>query len=278
MRKSRTLPFAPLLILAALSLSALIGVTFASNSAAQNPPSHDTRSHEAHALPASSNDSPAQNASSDDAWSHDGSVPAAPPQGPSFHDGSAHAASSKDESAPSHAVLDHSAFKKIMESGWPSGAKNQPLAELAGEWHYKAAFWAAPNDKPKWTKGVVRNEMTLDSRFLSSTFAGKLNIGGNEASVKGQGLIGYDNARRAFSSVWVDTLSTSLMTGVGKYDSQKGAIVESGEFTNPLTGAVAKFRSELQFAGPEDYKRTIFTVDKSGKETKLMEFDCSKRP
>lgn len=223
----------------------------------------------------------AQNASSDDASSHDGSVQAAPPRGPSFHDGSAHAASSNDEysqAASPHAALDHSAFKKIMENGWPSGAKNLVLAKLTGEWHYKAAFWAAPNDKPKWTTGVCRNEMTLDGRFLSSSFVGNLNIGGNEAAVKGQGLIGYDNARRAFSSVWVDTLTTSLMTGVGKYDSQTSAIVESGEFTNPLTGAVSKFRSELQFVDDDDYKRTIFAVDKSGKESRLMEFDCSKRP
>lgn len=189
---------------------------------------------------------------------------------------SSHDASSQD--APPQAALDQPAFKKIMESGSPSGKKNLALARLTGEWHYKAAFWAAPGDKPKWTTGVFRNEMTLDSRYLSSSFVGKLNIGGNEAMVKGQGLTGYDNARKSFASVWVDTLTTSLMTGVGNYDSQTGSIVETGEFTNPLTGAVSKFRSELQFVDDDDYKRTIFAVDKSGKETRLMEFDCSKRP
>jgi hypothetical protein len=241
MKKSKTLPFAPLFVLAALALFAPIGAMFASGSMAQSPPSHDTRSHEAHALPVTQN-------------------------------------YVSENDASSHAVLDHAAFKKMMESGWPSAEKNLVLAKLTGEWRYKAAFWAAPDDKPKWTKGVFRNEMTLDSRYLSASFVGKLNIGGHDAMVKGQGLIGYDNARREYSSVWVDTLTTSMTAGFGKYDSEKRELVETGEFTNPLTGAVSKFRSELQFVDDDDYKRTIYAVDKSGKETRLIEFDCTKRP
>jgi hypothetical protein len=120
--------------------------------------------------------------------------------------------------------------------------------------------------------------MTLDDRFLSSSFVGELDVGGNYAMIKGQGLIGYDNAKKVFTSVWVDTLTTSMMTGAGKYDPKANAINETGQFTNPLTGAESRFRSELQFTDDDDYKRTIFAVGKSGKETKLMEFDCSKRP
>jgi Protein of unknown function (DUF1579) len=169
-------------------------------------------------------------------------------------------------------------FKKIIESGRPSGEKNFVLAKLTGEWHSKTALWAVPGAAPKWTKGVVRNEMTLDDRFLSSSFVGELDVGGNDAMIKGQGLIGYDNAKKDFTSVWVDTLSTSLMTGSGKYDPKTRSIVETGQFTNPLTGTEARFRSELQFTDDDNYKRTIFVVGKSGKETKLIEVDCSRLP
>lgn len=182
------------------------------------------------------------------------------------------------QAAPSGPALELPAFKKMMERGWPSEEKNLVLAKLSGEWHCRMAFWAVPGAEPKWTKGVVRNEMTLDGRFLSSSFVGELDVGGNFAMIKGQGLTGYDNAKKAFTSVWVDTLSTSMMTGAGKYDAKTKSIIETGQFTNPVTGTEARFRSELQFTDDDDYKRTIFTVDRSGKETKLMEFDCSKRP
>ena len=182
------------------------------------------------------------------------------------------------QAATSAAALDLPAFKTMMERGWPSMEKNLALAKLSGEWHYKMAYWVVPGVEPKWTKGVFRNDMTLDGRFLSLSFVGELDVGGNDSMIKGQGLIGYDNAKKAFTSVWADNLTTSLMTGTGKYDPKTNAINETGQFTNPLTGAESRFRSELQFTGDDDYKRTIFAVNKSGKESKLMEFDCSKRP
>ncbi len=182
------------------------------------------------------------------------------------------------QAAPSAAALDLPAFKVMMERGWPSAEKNLALAKLSGEWHYKLAYWVVPGVEPKWTKGVFRNDMTLDGRFLSLSFVGELDVGGNDAMVKGQGLNGYDNVKKAFTSVWVDNLTTSQMKGAAKYDPKTKAINETGSFTNPLKGSESRFRSELQFIGDDDYKRTIFTVNKSGKETKLMEFDCSKRP
>jgi hypothetical protein len=184
---------------------------------------------------------------------------------------------------PSHdaspqTVLAVPAFQKMLESGSPSAADNLALAKLTGEWHCKEAVWAVPGAEPKWTTGVSRNEMTLDNRFLSSVFVGELDVGGNDAMINGKDLIGYDTVRKSFTSVWLDTMTTGMMIGAGKYDKKANAIKETGQFTNPLTRAESRFRSELQFTGDDDYKRTIFAVDRLGKETKLMEFDCSKRP
>ena len=175
-------------------------------------------------------------------------------------------------------ALDLPSYKKMVESQRPSYDKNGVLMRLIGEWHSKEAFWAVPGVEPKWTKGITRNEMTLDDRFLSCVFVGELDVGGNDAMINGRGLIGYDNTKRSFTSVWADTLTTSLMTGAGKYDPKTKSINETGQFTNPLTGAESRFRSELQFTDHDGYKRTMFVVGKSGKETRLMEFDFSKLP
>jgi hypothetical protein len=182
------------------------------------------------------------------------------------------------QAAMDRPALEESAVRKMVESGKPSAQNNiLVLAGLSGEWHYTAAIWAKPGAEPKWTKGTIRNQMTLDDRFLSSTYIGSLDIGGHDLTINGQGLIGFDNARKSFTSVWADTLTTGMMIGTGTYDRKKNVIKETGQFTNPLTGTAEKFRSELQFTDTDDYKRIIFAIDGSGKETKLMEFDYSKR-
>jgi hypothetical protein len=192
------------------------------------------------------------------------------------HEHGAQKARSHAAKAPQ--LLDESVVKKMMDSGKPSEANHiKILAQLSGDWSYRAAVWAVPGAEPEWSMGTITNQMTMDSRFLSSAVLGSLYIGGQQVLVKGQGFLGYDNAKKSFTSVWLDTMTTGMMIGSGKYDKKDNAIRETGMFTNPLTGTEEKFRSELQFTDTQNYKRTIFAVDKAGKESKLMEFDYSKR-
>jgi hypothetical protein len=167
--------------------------------------------------------------------------------------------------------------KEITNRATPATQNIDILAPLSGTWYYTATVWTAPDVKPQQSMGTITNEMILDSRFLSSSEDGALNIGGHEMPVRGQKLIGYDNAQKSFTSVRVDTLSTGMMIGSGTFDKKDKAIKETGKFTNPINGAGEKFRSELRFMDADHYSRTIFTTGKSGKESKLMEFEYSRR-
>ena len=192
------------------------------------------------------------------------------------HEHGAQKARSHATAAPQ--LLDEAVVKKMMDSGKPSEANHfKILAQLSGDWYYKAAVWAVPGAEPRWTTGTITNQMVMGSRFLSSTVVGSMDIGGQQVLITGQGYLGYDNAKKSFTSVWIDTVTTGMMIGSGKYDQKDNAIKETGQFTNPLTGGEEKFRSELQFTDAEDYKRTIFAIGKSGKESKVMEFDYSTR-
>jgi hypothetical protein len=166
----------------------------------------------------------------------------------------------------------------IMKRATPSGTENiSILTPLTGTWYYTATVWTAPNDaKPHKTKGRITNAMILEDRFLSSDEIGDLSMGGYPLPVKGQGLIGYDNAKKSFTFVWASTLSTGVMIGSGTYDKKDNAINETGTFTNPVNGAEEKFRSELKFVDADHYSRTIFSTSKSGKEARLMEFEYSR--
>lgn len=203
------------------------------------------------------------------------SVPALAGQDP-IHERGDQKSSSHAAAAPQ--VLDESVVRKMLDRGMPSEeAHIKILAQLAGDWYYTAAVWAVPGVEPRRTTGTITNKMVMENRFLSSTVYGDMDIGGQHVLINSQGFLGYDNAQKLFSSFWIDTLTTGTMIGAGKYDKKDNAIKETGQFTNPLTGGEEKFRSELQFIDAENYKRTIFAIGKSGKESKLMEFDYSKR-
>lgn len=171
------------------------------------------------------------------------------------------------------------------------------LLPLVGTWDYTESFWTDPKAEPEHVGGSVTNEMIMDGRYLSSKAMGSLNIGREQIPFEGQELIGFDNAKKSFSFAAVDTLTTGMTTGSGKFEETKRAAVkatglkagesapddkdriirETGRFTNPLTGVEQGFRSELTFVDAYHYKRTIFTVHGSGRETKQIEIDYARR-
>lgn len=151
------------------------------------------------------------------------------------------------------------------------------LMPLTGIWDYEESFWAGARDKPEHGMGVTTNDLVLDRRFLSSKASGSLTVGGEQIPVESQEMLGFDNARKAFTSTSADTLTAGIRIGSGTYDEKNHVLNETGHFTNPLTGAEEHFRAELKVVDPDHYQRIVFAADKSGKETKLLEIDYTKR-
>ena len=168
-------------------------------------------------------------------------------------------------------------YQKMLERGRAAEKDNiEVLSSLVGEWNYTATFWTKPDAEGMRSDGTTTNEMVLNDRFLASNVVGAFNIDGKATPIKGQGMIGYDSTKKAFTSVWADTLSPGMMIGKGIYDAKTKSIKETGQFINPLTGAQEGYSSELIFIDSKTYKKTLFTSGKTGKYTKLMEIEYSK--
>ena len=151
------------------------------------------------------------------------------------------------------------------------------LVPLEGTWDYTGTLWTDPKAEPEHTMGAVTNGMVLDRHYLSSKVMGTVNIGRETIPVEGQEFIGFDTAKKSIAFVAIDTLTTGMTTGSGAFDEKAKVIKETGHFTNPLTGVEQDFRSEIAFVDTDHYKRTVFAVHKSGRDTKLMESDYTKR-
>jgi hypothetical protein len=171
------------------------------------------------------------------------------------------------------------------------------LMPLTGTWDFVESFWTDPKAEPEHANGFVTNDMVMGGRYLSSKAVGSIGIGREQIPFEGQELIGFDNAKKSLFFVAVDTLTTGMTIGSGKFEEKESAptktagiktgdsktdgkeriIRETGRFTHPLTGVEQGFRSELTFVDADHYKRTVFTVHGSGRESKLSEIDYTRR-
>jgi hypothetical protein len=215
------------------------------------------------------------------------------------HGAAKHAASNPVKSDPGRMPGDDIAEAILSRNKVSDKDNTSILMPLVGTWDYAGSFLASPKEASGTVMGFVTNEIVLGGRYMSSKSTGSLNAGREQIPLEGQELVGFDNAKKSFSFSAVDTLTTGMTVGNGKFDRQSGSplkagsltesampgggptgaalIRETGRFTNPLTGVEQGFRSELIFVDAEHYKRIVWAADKSGKEAKLFDIDYTRR-
>lgn len=146
-----------------------------------------------------------------------------------------------------------------------------------GTWYYDLKYWAKEGAAPQVSSGTMINEIALGERFLSSKTALILNIGGQNIPYEAVGFLGYDTAKKAYISVWLDTMRTGVMTGEGQYNEEKRTITEKGSFRHPLIEKEQAYRSEVQFIDDNTHKRTIFLIGRSKADFKVIEMEFQRR-
>lgn len=104
------------------------------------------------------------------------------------------------------AVDSATAMKTMMEAGTP-GAQHAMLAKYDGNWNAETTMWWAPDSKPQISKGSCTNKMIMGGRYQQSNFKGDF----AGFPFEGTSITGYDNAKKAFFSTWMDNMSTGTM-------------------------------------------------------------------
>lgn len=185
-------------------------------------------------------------------------------------------AEKKAAPTPQIEMLDDATIEKLAPLGELS-EHHQLLAPLAGTWYYEMRYWSKEGAEPQISTGTATNKIILGGKYLLSKTSLILNAGGQNIPYEGLGMLGYDTNKKAFTSVWADSMHTGIITGSGHYDEKLNAIEEKGMFKNPLDAKERPYRSILQFADNGTYKRTFYTVGKSGKEFKIVEVTFERR-
>lgn len=153
------------------------------------------------------------------------------------------------------------------------GEGQKMLSELTGRWNYTMKWWNTKDAKPEESKGTSTAKMILGGRFIQHDVTSKV-MG---QPFNGMGITGWDAFRNEYQSMWIDSMSTSMMTSAGTYDANTKTLKETGNMTDVMAGMKDRwFRTELTVKDKTNYTYAMFTKDTAGAEFKMMEIEYKK--
>ncbi len=158
---------------------------------------------------------------------------------------------------------------QMMKYGTP-GKPHEFLKRFVGDWDVEiTAIPPVPEAQPQKSKGTMKSEIIFDGRFLRSEFDGMM---GNAPS-KGFQINGYDLYQNVYTTIWLDSWSTSFLVMKGKLDPTGNVLTSTGESPDPMTDGktMEKLKTVVTFMGEGKYKFELFMVMAKGPETKTLE-------
>jgi hypothetical protein len=161
---------------------------------------------------------------------------------------------------------------KAWESYMTPGDIHKMMATWNGEWTEEITMWMDSATPPTKTTATARNEMIMGGRYQVSKSTGTM-MG---APFEGMSLTGYDNAKKIFTSIWVDNFGTGTITMEGMWDEQGKTITYHGTGVDPVTGKDVKMREVLKILDNDTQSIEMYDT-KNGKESKTMEIRSTRK-
>lgn len=176
----------------------------------------------------------------------------------------------KEKKKDKKAAAAATAMQEEMMKKWTAyatpGADHQALAPLVGSFAHTIKLWMDPNAQPEISTGSTEAQWILGGRFVESRVTGT-SMG---QPFEGRGLIGYDNQKKQYTSVWLDNMATGMMAMEGRYDAGTKVLSESGSASCPMEGTKS-FRGVTKIIDDNNHTYEMYTNGPDGKEFKMME-------
>ena len=182
------------------------------------------------------------------------------------------AMSTTAQPAPAPKMTQEQIMAAMKEASTPSEA-HTALKAYVGTWKAEVKEWMPGNPEPRLTKGISINKLILGGRFLEQKYVSTA----KGEKFEGQGIIGYDNLAKKYTSTWIDTMTTSQFIQDGTYDPSTKIIAMTGSMTCPMTKKDMPAKTTLSMVDKNSYTFEMFAKDpETGKEFKALEIVYTK--
>ncbi len=136
------------------------------------------------------------------------------------------------------------------------GKPHEHLALRAGHWDHHVKSWCDPdpNAPPMESTGTTKTKMILGGRFLLDHSNGEF----NGEKFEGMGITGYDNLKKKYVTIWIDSMGTGMMVAEGEADSEGKVFTYKGTYSDPMAGKVKTSRMVETIVDDETWKMEMF--------------------
>lgn len=124
-----------------------------------------------------------------------------------------------------------------MKAGTP-GEHHQHLEPYVGRWNLTVRWRMGPEAPWEESTSTAEFKWILGGRYLQEKVTGEM----EGAPFEGLAIIGYDNIKKKYFSMWMDSMSTGFAAEEGTCDQSGKVLNLSGTHTDP-TGQKIKSRS-----------------------------------
>jgi hypothetical protein len=157
------------------------------------------------------------------------------------------------------------AMEAMMKHGTPAAA-HKKLEPMVGSWTFVGKMYEDPAAPPSEFKGTAERKWILDGRFLLDET--KADFGG--MPFQGIGYTGYDNTLKKYNGLWLDNMTTSVMTLTGTLDAAGKVLTSEFESVDPVAGKPEKGREVVTLISNDEHKMEMYKLE-GGKAVKMME-------
>ena len=169
---------------------------------------------------------------------------------------------SADKPVSGKPSADQDEIRRRVEAAATPGPAHKALEPLVGNWKAEVKCWQEAGGAPQVSQATAKTSWTLKGRFVEGEFHGEM-LG---KPFLGRSLLGYDNTKQKFISVWVSDIQTSMFTSEGKGDSGYKVITLEGKGDCPATGRKdVPIKQVFRFLLPDKYTFEMFDGSKAEK-------------
>lgn len=160
-------------------------------------------------------------------------------------------------------------MEACIKAGTP-GAEHERLNQFEGVWTARCSHWMDPAGDPMTSTGVMTNSWILDGRFLHQAYKSDCQ------KFFGTGYFGFNNITGQYEGLWLDSMSTAMMTDVGSCDDSGTTWVMTGASEMPGTGVTFTKRSVITVRDADHHTMEMFYAGPDGNEFRVMEIEYTR--
>ncbi len=144
-------------------------------------------------------------------------------------------------------------MKKWMAYSTPSEG-HKFLKKLEGKFHVTSKMWMMPGAPMEKSEGKEVSTFMLDGRYLKGEFSTKM----KGMIFHGFAITGFDNHKKVYETVWVDSMSTGMFVSRGKLDKTGKVLTQYAKTPCIMSGGTIQYRMVTKIVDDNTYMMLMY--------------------